>query len=164
MHMLLVRDKELPCAERELLAFECVKRGHENGCPVLISDDEKLAQLAGADGVQFSSAKLGNLEALRRRPRIVGASVHNLTEARLASASGKADFVVLSPVHKTATHPDAPALGWEKFELIAAQTGIPVYALGGLTAADVPLAIHHGAQGVAAMRSVWALPRSRARS
>jgi 8-oxo-dGTP diphosphatase len=53
------------------------------------------------------------------------------------------------------THPDATPLGWQQFQKCVDQVAIPVYALGGMTPADLGMAHQHGAQGVAAIRALW---------
>ncbi|WP_172670463.1 thiamine phosphate synthase, partial [Chromobacterium subtsugae] len=66
------------------------------------------------------------------------------------------DYALLSPVAPTASHPDAALLGWDGFAAcLAGGVPVPVYALGGLTAEDLPPAREHGAHGVALMRGAW---------
>jgi 8-oxo-dGTP diphosphatase len=65
------------------------------------------------------------------------------------------DFAVLAPVAATVTHLDAVALGWDGFQTLTVPASMPVYALGGMTAADLPCAIKAGAQGIAAIRGLW---------
>jgi 8-oxo-dGTP diphosphatase len=65
------------------------------------------------------------------------------------------DFIVLSPVHATASHPEAPPLGWFKFFQLTESANCPVFALGGMKPAEVSKAWAHGAQGVAAIRGLW---------
>lgn len=60
----------------------------------------------------------------------------------------------LSPVLPTPTHPDEPGLGWPKFASLAALSNVPVYALGGVTQAELPIARAHGAWGVAGIRLI----------
>jgi thiamine monophosphate synthase len=60
------------------------------------------------------------------------------------------DFVVHGPVRDK-----APALGWEKFRELAHLTSIPVYAIGGLTRADMMDARRAGAHGIAMIRGAW---------
>lgn len=84
----------------------------------------------------------------------VSASCHSPEALRLAEARG-VDFVLLSPVLPTASHPDAVTLGWEKFSEWVKPTIVPVYALGGVGNADVMQARRCGAQGVAGIRSFW---------
>ena len=82
----------------------------------------------------------------------VSASCHNLTELRHAQRIG-IDFVVLAPVLPTLTHPDKEPMGWQEFAELVSHVNIPVYALGGLTEADLEIAQAAGAQGIAAIRA-----------
>lgn len=85
---------------------------------------------------------------------LLAASCHNLVELELAAKLG-VDFVTLSPVLPTATHPTVNALGWQAAQALMAQSNMPVFVLGGLTPADLTQAQKSGAQGVAAIRSLW---------
>jgi thiamine-phosphate pyrophosphorylase len=49
-----------------------------------------------------------------------------------ASKRARADFVFLSPVFPTRSHPGAAALGPIRFGLLARGTHVPVIALGGM--------------------------------
>lgn len=110
-----------------------------------------------AAGWHVTSAQLKKL-ADKGRPlpisRLLAASCHNLEELELAKQLG-VDFVTLSPIQKTATHPDAEPLGWDKAQQLITDFDRPVYLLGGLTGQDVPKARRFGAQGVAAIRGLW---------
>lgn len=86
--------------------------------------------------------------------RWLAASCHNEEELLLAKQFG-VDFVTLSPVQKTATHPETEPLGWEKAKQLIAGFDRPVYLLGGLNGQYVPQAQAVGAQGVAAIRGLW---------
>ena len=88
------------------------------------------------------------------RSGLLSASCHDRDELELAIKL-KADFVVLSPVQKTASHPELPAMGWKKFARLIEGISIPVYALGGVSEHDLETAWHHGAQGVSAIRAFW---------
>ncbi len=99
------------------------------------------------EGVHLSSS---HLMTLRERPEtsgLVAASCHNLPELLRAEQLGL-DFVVLSPVKKTKSHPEAEALGWQTFEEWIACVNIPVFALGGMVVQDYEQAINFGAQGL----------------
>ena len=82
------------------------------------------------------------------------ASCHNRREILRAAELG-ADFIVLSPVQKTASHPDMPAMGWQRFAVLVESTPVPVYALGGVSEKDMDAAWSHGAQGIAAISAFW---------
>jgi len=122
---------------------------------LLNAEPDVLAQVPGAQGVQLSSDRLGRYS---KRPiaedKWLGASCHSLAQLRQAEAVG-ADFALLSPVLATATHPDAEPLGWKAFQQWVRSTTIPVYALGGMSAALQFQARDCGGQGVAAISALW---------
>ncbi|MCQ4297822.1 Nudix family hydrolase [Pseudomonas stutzeri] len=84
----------------------------------------------------------------------LAASCHNAEELELAASLG-VDFVTLSPVQVTASHPEAPPLGWARVADLLLGFDRPAYLLGGLLTADIPRAREAGAQGVAAIRAFW---------
>ena len=65
------------------------------------------------------------------------------------------DYVLLSPVQSTRSHPDAEPLGWEQFAQWVKQVNLPAYALGGLTKQQLSLAKQQGAQGIAGISGLW---------
>src|SRR5690625_5628807 len=65
------------------------------------------------------------------------------------------DYVTLSPVEPTASHPDAEPLGWPRFAELVELARVPVYALGGMSSAHIAQARSVGAQGIAGMRFGW---------
>ena len=90
--------------------------------------------------------------------KLLSASVHD--EAELAQAEKlQADFVLLSPVLPTTSHPDTEPLGWERFKAIASKSACPVFALGGVDASHLPQARSCGAQGIAAISAFWGKAR-----
>lgn len=115
----------------------------------------ELANELGVDGLHLSSARLMVMES---RDQFIGrwlsASCHN--EEELAKAQELAvDFVTLSPVAVTTSHPDTPPIGWERFTELVAETTLPVYALGGMGEHTLHQAWDAGAQGVAAISAWW---------
>ncbi len=154
LRLVQVREPGMGIDELRAFALDVVRRCHAAGARVLINGDEDLAHAVGADGVQLKSAQLGKL-AQRPALDLVGASIHSRAELDQATALG-CDFAVLGSVKPTATHPGGATLGWAGFASIAADAAIPVYGIGGLSAADVyPDAWQHGAHGIAAIRAAW---------
>ena len=86
--------------------------------------------------------------------RWLAASCHSAEELALAERMG-VDFVTLSPVQATRSHPEAAPLGWAVAAELLDGFGRPAYLLGGLTADDLPQARASGAQGIAAIRGLW---------
>jgi len=121
---------------------------------VFVNGDVALAQ-AHRIGVHLRAPQLRTLDA-RPLPAgcSVGASCHDADELRHAERLG-CDFAALGPVMETASHPDAPSLGWDGFAALREVTALPLYAIGGMTPADIANARMHGAQGIAAIRALW---------
>jgi thiamine monophosphate synthase len=65
-----------------------------------------------------------------------------------------ADAAVVSPVLKSAAHPDRAALGWEGLKRLCARATLPLYAQGGIEAAHLSAAQSAGAIGVATTRGL----------
>ncbi|MCF6280950.1 MAG: Nudix family hydrolase [Candidatus Polarisedimenticolaceae bacterium] len=116
--------------------------------------DEAQFELA-ADGLHLPSHRLMQLQ---QRPiateKLLGASCHNLAELQQAEKVG-VDYVLLSPVLPTDSHPGAPSLGWDCFADWVAQVNLPVFALGGMRARDLPQVKQLGGQGIAAISEFW---------
>ena len=112
------------------------------------------AALAAGVGVHLKSS---GLHALAERPvpagTLLAASCH--AEDLSHAARLGCDFVVLGPLAETASHPGAPGIGWNAFARLRETTALPIYAIGGMTPDNIPEARRHGAQGIAAIRSLW---------
>lgn len=106
-------------------------------------------------GVHLSSAAL--LRTSQRpdtQGQLLGASCHT-AEHILHANSLDVDYICLSPVKVTATHPDASPLGWDSFAELTRLAAAPVYALGGMRELDIATAISHGGQGIAGISAWW---------
>jgi 8-oxo-dGTP diphosphatase len=86
--------------------------------------------------------------------RWLAASCHSAEELALAARIG-ADFVTLSPLQATATHPEAQPLGWSQATTLLQSFNQPCYLLGGLGPQHCEQAWQAGAQGVAGIRAFW---------
>lgn len=153
LRLVQVREKDggLDGAARRDFAAAVVARVHAVGGRVLVNDDVELARAVGADGVHLSSSALRAAAAVLPDMPLVAASCHDAAELEAAIALG-CQFAVLGPVAPTASHPGAASLGWARFAELVAECPIPVYGLGGLSAADLPAAQAANAHGVAALR------------
>lgn len=147
LKLIQVRDKDLP--RREQFARTVLRLAHRHGARVLLNGGP-----AFADGMHYTAAQL---MALRERPRgiLAAASCHDTTELGRAMAL-ELDFAVLGPVHPTASHPGAPALGWDGFARLVRGASIPVYAIGGIKRTDLETAWRAGAHGLAMISDAWA--------
>jgi 8-oxo-dGTP diphosphatase len=123
------------------------------GARVLVNAEVAVAIRVGATGVHLTAARLLETSA-RPDLALVGASCHDEHELAHAVRIG-VDFVVLGPVQDTPSHPGSPTLGWQRFAQLVHGYPLPVYAVGGLGAADFARAWSAGAHGIAAIRAAW---------
>lgn len=153
LRLIQLREKSLPTHELERVARKVVVLGHAHGARVVVNADVQLAQAVGADGVHLTAAALMSLDA-RPLVGLVSASCHSAAELTKAAELGL-DYVQLSPVLPTLSHPGAPTLGWSGFSELIRDYPLPVYALGGVTMEHLEAAWASGAHGVAMLRGAW---------
>ena len=156
LRLIQFREKNLAATERRALARAVAERCAAFGARLMINGEPDLAHdLAECCdvGLHLPSARL---MAATQRPEAawVSASCHDAAELAQAAALGL-DFVLLGPVRPTASHPGASHLGWPAFASLIRDYPLPVYALGGLTGADLATARTHGAHGIALKGAAW---------
>ena len=153
LQLVQIREKDMDAATLHKFAREVTQRAHAQQAYAIINADINLAHAIDADGVQLTSSQLASLST---RPDFlwVGASCHNVEELDRAEQLG-CDYALLSPVLTTASHPGAATLGWDTFAQLSAQRSMAIFALGGLSLADLALAQQHGAHGIALLRGAW---------
>lgn len=103
------------------------------------------------DGVHLTSKQLQ--QTTQKKYAYMSASTHNLEEVQIAERLGF-DFVVLSPIKRTTTHPQALPLGFDVAKNIIERTQIPVYCLGGMSKNDLPKVLSSGGVGIAGISKI----------
>ncbi|MBF0147018.1 MAG: thiamine phosphate synthase [Magnetococcales bacterium] len=152
---ILLREKDLDDPALTLLAQTIQNTIAPSSAQLLISARPRVARAIGAAGVHLprDGLPIPAVRALLGPSRIIGRSCHDLASARHAFAEG-ADFITLSPLFPTRTHPDTPPLGLASFASMVRNLNGPVLALGGITADNVHLAMTAGAHGIALIRGI----------
>lgn len=153
LKMIQIREKQLSPEQLMQFSRKVIAEATPHSAKVFINTDLALAQKLGAAGVHFSSAQLMALEA-KPQGLLCGASCHNQSELMQAAKLG-VDYVMLSPVQPTMSHPEANTLGWECFAQLIAGYSLPVFALGGMQLKDLHHARTKGAHGIALQRAIW---------
>jgi len=150
-----LRAHALGDADYARVATDAYAICEQQGARLLLNRNPLLVRDLPCHGLHLTSARL---TALAHRPLddgcLVGASCHDAKDLERAADLGL-DYVLLSPVQRTASHPDALPLGWDGFAALADGAALPVYALGGLGPRDLDRAFVHCAQGIAAIRGLW---------
>ena len=127
--------------------------------PVTVNDRVDLALAAGAAGAHLGQddPPLDRLRPHVPHGFLLGISVGSAAEAERVRA-WPADYWSVGPCFATGTKADAGApLGPEGFGALAglAPAGVPVVAIGGVTAGNAGLLARAGAAGVAVIGAVW---------
>ena len=151
---LQLRAPSLDQMQYTQLAMQLYGICHEAGSKLIWNCPLDWYQVAFADGLHLSGlnyAQASNHTENNERPipsaQWLSMACHNLDE--LETAQELADFVLVSPVKETLTHPQANALTWAGFKVISEKSRIPCYALGGLEPLDIGESQVHGGQGIA---------------
>lgn len=148
-----VREKDLPIADQIALAQSLLPLAREFGARLTLHGEASAAQSAGVDGVHLAAGGDAAFARAALGPdALIGLSVH--TPAGAASTSAP-DYIVAGPAFETASKPGyGPALNAAGIAAIATRSPVPVIAVGGIAAGNLPEIICAGASGIAVMGGV----------
>jgi len=153
-----LREKDLAAAHLVSLAARLRELTGRYAAALLVNDRIDVALAVGADGVHLGRESVAPAVARRLLGprRLIGVSTHCEREA-IGARRGGADFVVFGPVYSTPSKVAyGPPRGPSELARVAASAGLPVLAIGGITAARVPEVRASGAAGVAVIGAVIA--------
>ena len=144
--LIQIRAKELSGrALAELVRSVVATAGSE----ILVNTRTDVVLACGAHGVHLPASSIAPSTIRRITPQgfLIGVSCHTIEELKAAEREG-ADLAVFGPVFPSPTKTLAP-IGIDAFREATQSVGLPVYALGGVTADNAPLCMEAGAAGVA---------------
>jgi thiamine-phosphate pyrophosphorylase len=148
--MIQLREKGL--SDRELLERTRAVRRWTGRAGVLfiLNDRPDIARLVEADGVHLGQDDLPVKEARRilGPDALIGVSTHTPEQLRQAVLDG-ASYVGVGPVFPSRTKEFGDLAGLEFVRAAAAETSLPAFAIGGITAANVVEVVAAGLRRVA---------------
>ncbi|MEE9300470.1 MAG: thiamine phosphate synthase [Alphaproteobacteria bacterium] len=157
----ILRDYDSPA--RAALARRLARLCRRRGLKLLIAADWALALAVGAQGVHLPEGLAHRARAVRRNPRwLITASAHSRA-ALVEAARAGADAAILAPVFATPSHPGRRPLGAMRFARLRREAPLPVYALGGVSAAGARRLKETGAVGIAAIGALQPERKCRSR-
>lgn len=155
LHLVQLRAHSLAAQDYKALARELLEHTRTTQARIFLNTDWDTVMELDSPGWHLTAARLASpLPKDLPASLWICASCHSLADLKRAEEL-KLNFAQLSPVKLTQSHPGTPALGWSRFSEWVRLAQIPVYALGGLSVADLPDAFSHGAQGIAGISALW---------
>jgi thiamine-phosphate pyrophosphorylase len=162
VHFIQLREKDLSAAALQALTREVLAKIDRRRSKLLVNvstlESAALALAAGANGVHLAGTPLPGAarsvrKAFRSATPIISVPCHSLEDIDVASGE-QVDLILFSPVfEKAVVGFSRPAQGLEGLRLAcAAARGIPVLALGGVTAGNALDCVAAGATGIAGIR------------
>lgn len=153
---LQLREKEASAGEILALARTLLPLCRARNVPLLINDRVDIALAAGADGVHLGQEDLPLPEAraLLGPDRILGATAHTVEEALRAQAEG-ADYLGVGAMFPTGTKTNTIPTSADTLKAICAAVSIPVVAIGGVNAQNLPTLAGTGIAGTAVVSAIF---------
>ena len=131
--------------------------------PLIVNDSIALAAAVQADGVHVGRDDASVREARIALPHaLIGASCYGDPAKARAAARDGADYVAIGSVFASSTKPGAPRAPLEALALARAASGLPVAAIGGITADNGRAAVDAGADLLAVISALFDSPDVRA--
>ena len=161
------RDKKRPAGELIDIAASIRDVCRGAGAAFIVNDRIDVAIAIDADGVHLGQSDLPIAEArkLLGPGKIIGGTASNVEDALEAQRDG-ADYVGFGHIYPTSSKDKpTPAKGPEALLAVVGAVSIPVVAIGGITAENLPAVVETGVHGVAVIGAVCASedPRGAAR-
>lgn len=151
-----LRMKESPTAEVEAVAREAQRLCKEHEAIFIIDDYVDLAKKLEADGVHLGKNDMPVAEARRTLGEgfLIGGTANTFEDIQAHCRNG-ADYIGCGPFRHTTTKKNlSPILGLEGYAGIIRRMeeegiSLPVVAIGGITAEDIPAIMRTGVDGIA---------------
>jgi thiamine-phosphate pyrophosphorylase len=152
-----LREKTLDDRRLLPLAREVRRITRSFGTLFIVNDRPDIALLAEADGVHLGQDDLSIYDARRivGSAALIGVSTHNLEQLQRAVLEG-ASYLGVGPTFASQTKDFTALAGLDFVRQAAAETTLPFFVLGGLTADNVPQVLAAGGTRIGVSHAVCA--------
>jgi len=153
VHLVQIRERDLDGGPLTRLVSSCFEAVRGTRTRVLVNDRLDVALAAGAHGVHLRADSFAapRVRACAPSAFLIGRSVHSLAEAVEAAEHGGLDYLIFGTLFETSSKPGRRPAGLGALAAVSVSTGLPVLAIGGITAGRVDEVMRAGAAGVAAI-------------
>jgi thiamine-phosphate pyrophosphorylase len=121
----------------------------------IVNDRPDVARLAEADGVHLGQDDMSVREARRivGPDALIGVSTHTVDQVRRAVLEG-ASYIGVGPTFLSATKQFDELAGLDFVRAVTAETTLPAFVLGGVTAENVARVISAGGRRIAVSAAI----------
>lgn len=154
--MIQLREKNISEEQYIKYAKAALKVCGRYGVPLIINDSVSVCIAAGADGVHLGQGD-GSVKGARQllgRNAIIGVTAKTIEQAKAAFEDG-ADYIGTGAIFGTSTKNDAKKMDMQTLCSIAAASGLPVYAIGGINAGNIDKLCGSGVYGAAVVSGIF---------
>lgn len=151
-----LRMKDATPEEILPIALEAQKLCKAKDATFIIDDHVELVKKIGADGVHLGKLDMpvGEARKILGDSFIIGGTSNTFEDIAMHAAAG-ADYIGCGPFRFTTTKKNlSPVLGLEGYQTLVAKMKengltLPIVAIGGINAADIPAIMRTGVSGIA---------------
>jgi thiamine-phosphate pyrophosphorylase len=163
--VLQYRNKVVSMGQRLEHALALSALCNKFGAAFIVNDHVDLALEVDADGVHLGGTD-GDLRAARKKigpKKLLGASCYNRLELAQAAREAGADHIAFGSIHASPSKPAAVRAPLALFGQ-AKSLGLPMVAIGGITAENAPPVLAAGAAALAVISDIFEAPDIGARA
>ena len=154
--LIQLRMKDRPVAEVEKTGLQAKALCEKYSAKLFIDDHVEVCKNIRATGVHLGKTDMPPREArqLSGRGFVIGGTANTFMDIRRLKSEG-VDYIGLGPFRFTTTKENlSPVIGLSGYRQIMEQCRedrihLPVFAIGGITARDIPAILHTGVSGIA---------------
>lgn len=148
---IILREKDLAEEEYTALAKRILEVCEGNSAELIIHNFPNAARALGVRQIHLPFHLL--TKELTAEFNTVGCSVHSVEEAKAAEKMG-CSYITAGHIFATDCKKGVPPRGLEFLNAVCRSANIPVYAIGGISPENMPLALKAGAAGVCIMSAL----------
>jgi thiamine-phosphate pyrophosphorylase len=158
--MVQLREKDTPQEEVIRLGRALLAVTRRYGALLIINDHPSVAKTVGADGAHVGreDPSVEETRALLGPDAIIGASCYGDVSRAIAAEQAGADYVAFGTPFPSPTKIKRTDISLGVFREVKQHVKVPVFAIGGITLANVHQVIDAGADGIAVVSGVFAAP------
>ncbi len=148
---IILREKDLQEEEYKALASKVMEICGEHGVPCILHGFVQTAAALKAESIHVPLHVLRAMSAPEKAQfQVLGASCHSAEDAQEAEKAGCA-YVTAGHIFKTDSKKGLPPRGLEFLNGVCRNVTIPVFAIGGIGAENLPAVRAAGASGACVM-------------